>query len=79
MAAFSDDFLSGNDFEAVLAIFCCHGYGANSSEKIGTDEKDYHKCSLRVQFAAQPEDIINNTNNKKEETPGVAKKLQKTQ
>ena len=51
MAAFSDDFLCGNDFEAVLAIFCCHGYGANASEaveKIATDEQDYHKCSLRV-------------------------------
>ena len=40
-----------NDFEAVLATFCCHDYGANISEaveKIATDQKDYHKCSLWV-------------------------------
>ena len=27
MAAFSEKFLSGNDFEAVLATFCCCEYG----------------------------------------------------
>ena len=51
MAAFSEDFLSADDFEAVLAIFCCYEYGINASEaveKIATDEKDYHKCSLCV-------------------------------
>ena len=51
MAAFNKDFLSGNDFEAVLLIFCYYDYGANASqavEKISTDKKDYHKCSLCV-------------------------------
>ena len=43
--------LSENDFEAVLASFCCYGYGANSSEaapKIATYQKDYRKCSSCV-------------------------------
>ena len=37
--------------EAVLASFCCYDYGANPSkaaEKIATNEKDHHKCSLCV-------------------------------
>ena len=40
-----------NDFEAVLVTFCCYDYGANASEavqKIGTDQKDYQKCSFCV-------------------------------
>ena len=48
---FSEEFLSGNDFQAVLATFCCYDYGANASEaveKIATDQKDCHKCSLYV-------------------------------
>ena len=46
-----EELLSENDFEAVLATFCCYGYGANASDavqKIATDQKDYHKCSSRV-------------------------------
>ena len=42
-------FLSGDDFEVVLVIFCCYNYVANASEaveKITTDEKDYYKCPL---------------------------------
>ena len=48
---FCEEFLSENDFEAVLATFCCYDYGANASEavlKIATDQKDYHKCSSCV-------------------------------
>ena len=40
MAASSNDFLSEQDFEAVLVTLCCYDYGANSSEaveKIATD------------------------------------------
>ena len=40
MAVSSDDFLSEQDFEAVLVILCCYDYGANCSEaveKIATD------------------------------------------
>ena len=51
MAAFREDFFSGDYFEASLAIFCCYDYGANASEaveKIATDENDYHKCSLCI-------------------------------
>ena len=47
----SEDFLKGDDFDAVLAIWYFYYYGANASEaieKIATDEKDYHKCSLGV-------------------------------
>ena len=42
---------SENDFEAVLATFCCYNYGANASEavqKITTGQKDYRKCSSCV-------------------------------
>ena len=48
---FSDEFLGENDVEAVLATFCCYDYGANAAEaieKIATDPKYYHKCSLCV-------------------------------
>ena len=43
---FCDELLSENDFEVVLAFFCCYDYGANVSEavqKIATDQKDNHK------------------------------------
>ena len=46
-----EELLSENDFEAVLATFCCFDYGANASEtvqKIATDQKYYHKCSSSV-------------------------------
>ena len=49
MAACSDDFYCGDDFDAALAIFRFYRYGVNVSEavqKIATDEKVYHKCSL---------------------------------
>ena len=39
------------NFEAVLGIFSCYDYGANSSEavqKIATDQKEYHKFSSCV-------------------------------
>ena len=40
MAAFSEDFISDDDFEAVLATNWCYDYGSNVSEadvKITTD------------------------------------------
>ena len=46
---FCEELLSENDFEAVLATFCCYHYGANTSEavqKITTDQKDYHQMLL---------------------------------
>ena len=49
--SFCEELISDNDFEAVLATFCCYGYGANNSEavqKIATDQKDYYKCSSCV-------------------------------
>ena len=51
MVAFSEEFLSEDKLETVLAIFCCYDYNANAFEaveKMATDEKDYHKCSLCV-------------------------------
>ena len=40
MAASSEDFLSKNDFEGVLATFCSQSYGANSSEAVEKMAKD---------------------------------------
>ena len=40
MAAFSEKFLTGEEFETVSAIFCCYEYVANATEtveKIATD------------------------------------------
>ena len=34
MAASSENFLSEDDFDAVLATFSCYDYGANSSEAV---------------------------------------------
>ena len=48
---FFEELLSKNDFEAVLAIFCCYEHGANASEavqKIAADQKEYRKCSSCV-------------------------------
>ena len=45
----SEKFVFGDDFDAVLAIFCSYGYGAKTFEaveKIAIDEKDYHKFPL---------------------------------
>ena len=49
MAACSEDFLCGDDFDAVLAIYRSYRYGAKASEAVenmAIGEKDYHKCSL---------------------------------
>ena len=48
---FCEELLSENDFEAILATFCCYDYGAKAFEavqKTTADEKDYHKCSSCV-------------------------------
>ena len=45
MAAFSENFLSGDDFAAVLAISYSYDSSTNASEaaeKITSIEKDYH-------------------------------------
>ena len=45
------ELLSENDFEAVLATFCCYDHGANASEavkKIATNQKECCKCSSCV-------------------------------
>ena len=44
---FCEELLSENDFEAVLATFCCHDYGTKASDavqKIATGQKEYRKC-----------------------------------
>ena len=51
MAVFREVFLSENDFQAVLAHFCCYAYDSNSSEavgKIATNQKDCHRCFFGV-------------------------------
>ena len=48
---FCEEFLSENDFEAILATSCFYDHGANTSEavqKIATDKKEYRKCSSCV-------------------------------
>ena len=78
MAVFSERVFSENDFEAVLATDCCYDYGINTSEaveKIATDQKYYHKCSLCLYFATQTK--ISSTTVKEvgyQDTFGVAKK-----
>ena len=34
MAAFKEDFLSGDDFQVVLALSCSYDYGAIASEAV---------------------------------------------
>ena len=49
--AFFEELLNENDFEAVLATFCCYDDGTNPSEavrKIAWDQRGYHKCSSCV-------------------------------
>ena len=51
MVAFVSNYLDENHFETVLLTFCCYDYGSHAFEaveKISTDQKDYHKCSLCV-------------------------------
>ena len=48
---FCEELLHENDFEVVLATFCCYDHGAKASEavqKIVTDQKEYRKCSSCV-------------------------------
>ena len=48
---FGEEFLSENDFETVLASFCCYDHGTKTSEavhKIAADQKVYQECSLCV-------------------------------
>ena len=43
--------LSENDFEGVLATFCCYDHGVKASQavqKIDKDQKEYRKCSSCV-------------------------------
>ena len=60
MAACSEDFYCGDDFDVVLAIFRSYSWGANASEavrKISSDEKDYRKhCvkSVRIRSYSSP-------------------------
>ena len=51
MADISEEFLSENEFKAVLATFCCSDCGLNVLvivEKIARDQRGYHKYSLCV-------------------------------
>ena len=48
---FWEEWPSENDFEVVLATFCCYEHGAMASEvvqKIATDQKEYPICSSCV-------------------------------
>ena len=48
---FCEELLIENDFEALLATFCCYDHVAKPSEavqKIATDQEEYSKSSLYV-------------------------------
>ena len=48
---FCEELLSENEFEAVLATFCCNDHDVKTSEavqKIATDPKEHRKCSSCV-------------------------------
>ena len=48
--SFCEELFSENDFEAVLANFCCYDYGANASEavqKISTRTLELYANSLK--------------------------------
>ena len=66
MAAFNENFLTGNDFEAVLVFFCCYGSGGNPSEvvqQITTDETMVPDLLfIESWFCAQSYNISNSTN-----------------
>ena len=79
---FCDGLLSENDSEAILATFCCYGYGTNASEavqKITTDQKDYHKCSSCVIVCRVAKISVNNSEKRlvTRAPPTYLKKLQK--
>ena len=63
MVALKKELPNKNDFEAVLASFCCYEYDVIVSEavqKIPTDQKDYHKCSSCVSLLNSQNISINN-------------------
>ena len=45
MAAFIKSLLSRNNFEDVIAIFCCYGKGSNASEADEKITKDANKLN----------------------------------
>ena len=48
---FCEELRSDNDYEAVIATFCCYDHGVKVSEvvqKIATDQKEHRKCPLCV-------------------------------
>ena len=60
MAVFREVFLSENNFQTVLANFCCDDYGANASEaveKIATNQKDYHRYFFGVKVYCNSQSI----------------------
>ena len=58
-----EELLSENDFEAVLATFCCYDHGAKASEavqKIATDQKEYREwfsCVIICWIAKETSDV----------------------
>ena len=48
---FWEELPGGNDFEALLATFCCYDHSAKASEavqKIAIDQRVYRKCSFCI-------------------------------
>ena len=60
------EFLSENGFKTDLVTFYCYDYGVNASEaveRIATDQKGYHKCSLCVIVCCIAKNIVSNSKN----------------
>ena len=81
---FWEEFLSENDFEAVLAAFCCYDNGPKASEavqKIAVDQKEYCKCSSCVINWWIEKVYLSISNNEKmvgyKDTSNLAKKVAK--
>ena len=63
---FCEELRCENDFEAVLATFCCYDHGAKASkavQKIAADQQEYRKCSscLIICWIAKISIPINNS------------------
>ena len=81
---FCEEMLSENDFDAVLASFCCYDCGADAFEavqKIATDQKEYHKCTSCVMLCWIAKIYLSIRNSEKSlvtgTPPTLLKRLQK--
>ena len=66
MGDFWEEFRGENNFETVLATFCCYDKGGKASEavqKIATDQKSISNAPLVLLFAELPKDTYQSITN----------------